>query len=331
MAGRQVALRVDEDGVVVARAFVREVRGRTLLCIGSADPAPDVTTTPLDAPLDRPVHWLADGSMLLTVRTGTHTLATEVRETDGRLRWRLEAGAYLHGPAVVELADGPLVMLDDHGVLHAVDGLAEAAPGSVPRPRVRWTRDWTAAYSQPIVGPFLADDGLAVLRANGIHGMELLDLAGRRRWRTEAPLWRYATGEAVVARVTTGWMLVAGRRDGRVDGIDARDGRVVWSLPLTDALDEVALAAIDLDGDGEDEVVVGLPDGRLMALGALAREPRIHWTVRLTAGVAAIRALPARAGDGSGTTVLVATVDGRVRALDLGTGHPPAGHVWFAP
>jgi outer membrane protein assembly factor BamB len=289
-------------------------------------------TVPLDAPLDRPVGWMADGSMLLTLRTGTHTLATEVREPDGSRRWRLEAGAYLHGPAAVVLEDGPLVVLDDHGILHAVDGRKPSSPGPVARPLVRWTRDWTAAYSQPIVGPFLAGGGMAILRANGIHGMELLDLAGRRRWRTEAPLWRYATGEAVVARCGGGWMLVAGRRDGRVDGIDTRDGRVAWSLPLTEALDEVALAAVDLDGDGEDAVVVGLPDGRLVAVEPLAHGPVIRWTARLAAGVAAIHVLSGHIGETDGTTLLVvATVDGRVRLLDVATGQRAPGPVWFAP
>jgi len=324
VAGRQLALRLGADGDALVRAFTREEAGRTLLCIGSADGDTAPISVPLDAPLDRPVHWLADGSMVLTLRTGTHTLATEVREADGTRRWRLDAGAYLHGPAAVDLDDGPLVVLDDHGVLHAVDGAGPASGDPMPRPAVRWTRDWTAAYSQPIVGPFLAGGGMAILRANGIHGMELLDLTGRRRWRTEAPLWQYATGDAVVARAGGGWMLVAGRRDGRVDGIDTRDGRIAWSLPLTDALDDVALAAVDLDGAAEDGVVVGLPDGRLVALEALARGPAIRWTVRLAAGVGSIRALPRPAADRAPATALVvATVDGRVRLLDPSTGRPP--------
>ncbi|MFN8520142.1 MAG: PQQ-binding-like beta-propeller repeat protein [Chloroflexota bacterium] len=328
VVGRQVALRVAANGDVLARALTRDRGGRTLLCLETTHQGTEPVTVGLDAPLDRPVQWMADGSLLITLRTGTHTLATEVREGDGTLRWRLAAGAYLHAPAAADLEEGPLVVLDDHGILHAVDG----ASGSGQAPILRWTRDWTAAYGQPIVGPFLPGGGVGILRANGIHGMELLDLAGRRRWRTEAPLWRYATGDAVVARASGGWMLVAGRRDGRLDGIDARDGRIAWSVPLTDALDDVALAAADLDGDGEDEVVVGLPDGRLVALGGLSHEPAIRWAVRLAAGVASIQALPARPGAGEPVTVLVvATVDGRVRLLDLPAGQRPAEPVRFAP
>jgi hypothetical protein len=330
LAGGQLSLRLADDGSVLARALTHGVVAPQVLRITSGGGSVLVEVT-LDAPLDRPLQWMADGSMLLTLRTGTHTLATELREADGRLRWRLDAGAYLHAPAAAVVDGTPLVVLDDHGVLHLVDASAVIRDGSLPRPVVRWTRDWTAAYSQPIIGPFLGDGRAAILRANGIHGAELLDLGGRRRWRTEAPLWRYATGDAVVARGRGGWTLVAGRRDGRLDGIDVRDGRVAWSTPVTDALDEVALAVADLDGDGEDSVLVGLPDGRLMALDDPGRAPSIRWMWRMGAGVATIRAVRSRDDAAQPVTLVIATVDGRVRVLDLATGHSPRSHVWFGP
>lgn len=317
-SGRQLAMRIGGDDRVLSLAFTRDVRGETRLHLHAPDG--HVTNVALGAPLDRPVHWMADGSMVLTLRTGTHTLMTELREPDGRLRWRLDAGAYLHGPASAMLADGPLIVLDDHGLLHAVDGMAVAPMDGVPRPVVRWRRDWTAAYSQPILGPFLPDGGMAIVRANGIHGMELLDLRGRRRWRIEAPLWRYATGEAVVARRGDGWVLVAGRRDGRLDGIDLRDGRVAWSLPLMDALDDIALAAVDLDADGQHEVLVGLPDGRLLALDGLEDLPSPRWASQMDAGVAAIVPLPVRSQTSHrSVAAVIATADGRVRLVGLPT------------
>lgn len=318
--GSQLALRLGDGGAIVAHAFTRQDRGRTLLCIHRSGPGSDGTTVVLDAPLDRPAHWLDDGSLLLTLRTGTHTLATESRWADGRLRWRLDAGAYLHGPAAVTIDGSPLVLVDDHGVLHAIDASQVDTAGGVPRPVVRWTRDWTAAYSQPIAGPFLPDGRMAVLRANGIHGIELLGPTGRRRWRTESPLWRYATGDAIVARSQGSWTLVAGRRDGVVDGVDLRDGRVSWQLPLCEALDDLALAAADVDQDGDDEVVVGSPDGRLVLLGALAHQPLIRWTRQLDAGVSAIQVLP---GPGPTASLVVVTVDGRVQLLDLPTAPRP--------
>ncbi|MBX3030674.1 MAG: PQQ-binding-like beta-propeller repeat protein [Chloroflexi bacterium] len=314
--GGQLALHVDDHGRVLRRASVHEAGGRNLLRILEREDGDEIAAVTLDAPLDRPVQWMTDGGALLTLRTGTHTLATEVREADGRLRWRLKAGAYLHAPACATIDETPLVVLDDHGVLHLVDGGPVDGGPSATTPDVRWRRDWTAAYGQPIVGPFLAGGRMAILRANGIHGMELLDLAGRRRWRLEAPLWRYATGDAVIARSHGRWMLVAGRRDGRLDGIDARDGRVLWSRSLADGFDALALASADLHGSGEQVVLVGLPDGRLLMVEDPGGTSRTRALARLRAGIARIVPLPEPGGPRV-TSLVIVTVDGRVQLFDV--------------
>ncbi len=327
VSGTRLSLHLDASGGIRDRAVTRQGSDGIILSVldgpaGSIERAQVV----LDAPLDRPALWLADGSLLLTLRTGTHTLVTEAREADGRLRWRLDAGAYLHAPTTAVVDGVEVVVLDDHGVLHMIEAAGRAGmqtgipeePSHEPLPLVRWRRDWTAAYTQPIVGPFLDAGRPAILRASGIHGLELLDTRGRRRWRMPAPLWCYATGEAVVARASGRHVLVAGRRDGSLDGIDVRDGRRIWQLPLVEALDQVALAIVDLDGRGDDSLLVGLPDGRLLCLDGVASTPGTRWSRDVGAGVSTIVPVVqvGRPGTRRATALVLATVDGRVHILD---------------
>ena len=288
-----------------------------------ADPLMDL---PLDAPLDRAPTPLPDDGIALTLRTSTHTLATEVREPDGTIRWRADTGAYVHPPAAGTLDDGHgVVLLDDHGVLRRFPAArsdaarrngtgGDGAPAPAAAHHQTWQRDWTAAYSMPVIGPFLPDGRLGILRTNGIHGLELLDATGRRQWRTEAELWRYSAGRAAVARLPDGTSLVAHpRRDGIIDGIEVGTGRSRWELPVFDVLEHAALAAGDLDGDAMDELLVGLPDGRLLCLEGLGGPVRTRWTVEVGAGIVAV-VIADIDGDGC-SEIVVGTVDGRVRML----------------
>lgn len=265
---------------------------------------PQADTADLDAPLVGAVMPMPDDRYVATLRTGVHTQATEIRTYAGERLVRLENGAYLHPPAVLELPDGPLVIIDDHGILIAIE------PGGLER----WRRDWTAAYSLPITGPFLGPGRQAVLRANGIHGLELLDARGRRRWRLEAPLWTYAAGAAAVFRLADGAHVVAQpRRDGKLEVITLSTGQNRWHLDLGNHIESASVTAGDVDGDGLDELLVGLPDGRLLCVADVEATPIIRWSVDLGAGVSdAFLAVINRQGR---TGIVVATSDGAVRIL----------------
>ena|GEM_PF-6684679 len=297
-------------------AVMEVIAGDPVLRILPGD-RPDPTraiSVPLEAPLDRPVSWLPDRAMVLTLRTSTHVLATEVRELDGTLRWRADTGAYFHPPAAATIDGVAAVILDDHGILRRFSAVAGHAPeaGAAARQHPEWQRDWTAAYSMPVVGTFLPSGRSAILRANGIHGLELLDSSGRSRWRTGAELWRYSAGRAAVARLPDGTSLVIHpRRDGVVDGVDVATGVVRWTLAVTDVLEHAAVAVGDIDGDGMDECILGLPEGRLLCLGQLDGPVRTRWSVDVGAGVTAI-ALADIDGDGM-VEVILGTSDGRVR------------------
>ena len=215
-------------------------------------------------------------------------------------------GAYLRPPAADSIDGVPIVVADDHGELRRY------GPGG----SLAWMADWTAAYTLPILGPFGPGGAWAILRAGGIHGLELLDGDGTTIWRTEADLWEFASsvpavgdpsgrGEQVLGAVTRG---------GAFTAVDVATGRTRWTLELGCAPNDTSVIAVDIDGDGRDEFIVGLPDGRLLCIGEDGNsQGRVAWTVAFDAAVANHIVVDL---DGDGVAELViATADGQVRWL----------------
>jgi outer membrane protein assembly factor BamB len=263
----------------------------------------------LDARLDQPPTPLPDTTLALTLRLGVHALATEIRSRTGELRARLELGAHLYPPAVLDTPDGWLLVIDDHGVIAAIG----------PDGHARWRRNWTAAYSMPITGPFAPYARPGVLRANGIHGVELLGATGRRLWRREAPLWTYAAGPAAIAfpADSTTAVVAMPRREGAIEALTVATGAVRWTLPLDMPIEHASVTGGDVDGDGRDEFLVGLHDGRLLCVAEIDGQPLVRWTAELPAGVHDAWLADI---DGNGVGVIVAsTTDGVVRVLEGGS------------
>jgi len=110
-------------------------------------------------------------------------------------------------------------------------------------------------------------------------------------------------------------------RSGLFRCVDVRSGALRWEIDLGCAPNATAVAAADLDGDGSDEFVVGLPDGRLLCIGE--REPgvdegrpgvgEIRWIAQFDSAVGNPIVVDLD-GDGSAELV-VATADGVVRWL----------------
>jgi hypothetical protein len=308
--GRLPALVQDRAGAELVAVAIEDAQGPALaLYAGTGDVIALRSVTRLRAPLDHAPAPTPDGRLVLTLRTGTHTLATEVRRIDGTLDWaNEEAGAYLHPPAVAPGPDGrPLVVFDDHGWLHRHD--ADGTP--VGR------TNWTAAYTLPILGALGPGGRWAILRASGIHGVELLAASGRRIWRREMPLWHLFAGRgAVGVPGDDGRPVVAlPTRGGTLDALDTATGEPRWAFDLGAIPESASVVAADVDGDGRDEFLVGLPDGRLVAVGETLSGPATRWEVRL--GAAAGNPIVADLdGDGVGE-IAVATADGLVHILAL--------------
>jgi outer membrane protein assembly factor BamB len=234
-------------------------------------------------------------------------MSVEVRDARGRRVWTdPRKGAYLRPPAVDTVGGLPAVVSDDHGELRRY-----GATGAIA-----WLADWTAAYTLPIVGPFGAGGSWAILRAGGIHGLELLDERGLTIWRTDAELWEYASSTPAVGFPGTDREPVLGAvaRGGAFRAIDVRTGSLRWELDLGSAPNASSIVAADLDGDGRDEFLVGLPNGRLVCLGEEAPGTgNIDWTATFDSAVANPIVVDL---DGDGVAELVvATADGQVRWL----------------
>ena len=249
-------------------------------------------------------------SLVVNLRTGVHTMALAVHDARGRLHWRdLAKGAYLRPPAA-DIVDGELtVVSDDHGELRRYG----------PDGSQAWLADWTAAYTLPILGPFGPDGSWSILRAGGIHGLELLDAAGATIWRTEADLWEFASSSPAIGDPagTGELMLGALTRGGAFVCVAAGTGRTRWTLDLGTSPSDTSIVAADIDGDGRDEFIVGLPDGRLVGIGESPDGAgRIKWSLRFDAAVANPIVVDL---DGDGVAELVvATADGQVRWLSSG-------------
>ena len=100
---------------------------------------------------------------------------------------------------------------------------------------------------------------------------------------------------------------------GEFECIDPLTGIPRWSVALGEPANGTSVVAGDLDGDGNDEFLVGLVTGKLIALGEDGGEGRVLWEKELPASI--YHPIIADVdGDGFAEIVL-STADGAVRIL----------------
>ncbi len=250
--------------------------------------------------------------LLVDMRTGVHTNAFACYDAAGGLVWSDPGhGAYPRVAAAGDLdGDGvPEAVADDHGDLRIY-----ALDGRVTGSNIKKT--WQPpAYLLPILGPFLDGGKPGILGVSGFGGMTLHDPAGAAVWKIKGGDWEYYRSYAAAAfpegsrRPKLGALTEAGE----LRCIDAATGRVHWTLDLGCAADETYVVSGDVDGDGRDEYLAGLPDGRLVSAGEQDGRGVVEWELRLDA---AIGPLVIADADGDGLAeVVLATADGAVRVL----------------
>jgi poly-gamma-glutamate synthesis protein (capsule biosynthesis protein) len=221
---------------------------------------------------------------------------------DGQVRWQASLG----GPAsaiaarpelaVVATLDGKILALDVSGseVWHLDAGA----------PVVRL--DATASAQGPALLAGLQDGRLLALDARGA----LLWQQGFGAGTAGSPIWHVtgASGDALPA-------IVAGTGGATpLLAVLTTGGEVLWRVALASPVQ--ALAATDLDGDGEGEILAGLASGEILALDG---QGQARGSVHAGLPVWGLEAAP----DGS------ALVRADVVAWQLKAGQGPAGGAWL--
>jgi len=308
--GSYPALHLDAQGVgrLAAADLSNPDQPTALIYTAPLGPSAEPLRVPLAQPLYARAALLPYGAeyrLLANLQTGVHTFVLATYDSGGSLLWEDRgSGAYPNAAAAGDLdGDGrEEVAADDHGVYRVYNAAGKVTathPG------------WPPAYNLPIVGPFGPDRKTCVLRSAGINGMALLDAGAQVLWFRGAPVWRYYQSVPAVGDVAGDGRLALGivSEDGRFECLDTANGEPLWSVDLGTPPSQTSVVAGDVDGDGQDEFLTGLPDGRLVCLG----QGRIVWERELDAAVAN-PILADVEGDGL-AEVVVSTADGHVRIL----------------
>ncbi len=254
------------------------------------------------------VRFIRTDGVFIAEQTGAHTGAAGAYQLDGRSLWCDGAHwPYPNLPSIAETCSGRwIAAYDDHGVLIVRDAYTGELLAE---------RDWTAAYTSPVLLP--VDDTDLLLRLGGVHGIECLELTGgtqvelRERWRLSAPLWHYFPGDAAIARLSDRWVVGAMSPRGRLDLIDVRDGRVQHTVEVGPVAQRPPIVTVDDAGSAQ--FIVGTSEGRLLRIDADTGMLR-PCPIRFSAAVECLGV--ARENDGP-RDLLIGTADGMVHRLRL--------------
>ena len=250
-----------------------------------------------------------------------HAQACAVYDHTGRRIWAdMHHGPYPQQAGAADLnADGKTeFVVDDHGLQAIYDSagsprvFAQAWHDTVPG------RSDGSAYALPIIGPFGPDGRLRIVMSPGLMSLEVLDERGARLAKRDFKPDPYAFehSRSAVARRPgeAGWDLGMLDKAGRFHCVDLSTAQTRWSVDLGERIhSQVKIVAGDVNGDGADEFVLGLPDGSIYALGEADGAGRIVWKTQLDFG---IRDLILADVDSDGKLeLIVSTQEGLVRIL----------------
>src|SRR5262249_19742902 len=152
-------------------------------------------------------------------------------------------------------------------------------------------KGWPPAYTMPIVGMYDGNSESCILRTAGLFGISKLDSHAKTLWQIKNDddrKWRYYKSLGAVGDVVGNGKLSLGilAEDGLFECIDISSGNIRWSLDLRTSPNDTSVVAGDLDGNGKDEFLLGLPDGTLVCIAEEAAHGKILWRKQFDSSVA---------------------------------------------
>lgn len=260
--------------------------------------------------------------LLVGMDPGRHPHACGVYDAAGRSLWLdRENGPYPRAAGVGDLnGDGQEEFVVDYMGRH----LFYSAQGQGRLVAHGWNntipgRGDGAKYSLPIIGPFGPAGEVRVVMSPGLDALESLGPAGERLARQPyGSTYEFDWCSAAVARLRPGqWDLGMASSEGVFHCAEVATCRSRWTLDLgVKATSAISVVSGDLDGDGRDNFLVSLPDGRLLCLDEVGGRGRVRWEVRFEAAVG--EAIIADV-EGDGRAEIVACLDsGEVKVLKGG-------------
>ena len=264
--------------------------------------------------------------LFLGLQTGVHTLACALLDDTGKELWRHDNfGPYPRSAGLLERSgQEPLLVVNDHYnkfVLDLGGKILENMTYGSPRPGGQVL----TPYALPICGPFGPGEESVVVFAPGLDSVQVLDsrFAIRATRMTGTYDFEYC-GSSIARLRPSEWDLGMANHDGIFHCVDLASGKSRWTVDLgARAPFAHVMTSCDVDGDGRDNFLVGLPDGRLLALDEVGGAGKVLWTVQFPAGV---REAYGADVDGDGLSEIVAlTDDGQVHVLGprRPVGNPP--------
>ena len=257
------------------------------------------------------------------LQTGVHTLASALYDAEGKTVWFDEKeGPYPRTAAVADLQQrgGYDILVDNHGkhLFYDLAGksrlIAHGWNNTVPG------RGDGAKYVVPIVGPFGPDGALRILMASGLQTLEVLDAGGRRLAKRDfAAVSEFEWSGPAVGRIRDDghWDLGMVNQEGVFHCIDVMTCQTRWTFPTgCRATLPVNVVSGDLDGDGRDNFLMGMPDGDLIALDEQNGAASVLWKITFDYGVR--EAILADVDGDSLAEIVVELEDGSIRILKGG-------------